>query len=55
MAARAESGDPTKVWAYGIKEKGWYVARWLWNKQHADHLTSLGYKVERSIDKPKAA
>ena len=47
-----QSHDPTKVWAFGIKEPGWYCARNPWNKEYADHLTSLGYRVERSIEKP---
>ena len=44
--------DPTAVWAYGIKEPGWYMARAIWNQSYADHLVTMGYEVERSIQKP---
>lgn len=45
--------DPTKVWAYSIKQPGWYVAQSVWNEEYAQHLRSLGYQVERSKDSPK--
>lgn len=44
--------DGTKVWVMGKAEPGWYVARWEWNKAYADHLTSIGYEVRQSIEKP---
>jgi hypothetical protein len=42
----------TCTWAYGIKEPGWYCARWKWNPEYAKHLESLGYRVVRSVYKP---
>ena len=45
-------GDPTCVWAYGIKQPGWYCAKWIWAQAYADHLQSLGYKTLRSVGKP---
>lgn len=47
--------ESMKTWVYGKGEKGWYVARWTWNQEYADHLTSLGLKVQRSIEKPSKA
>jgi hypothetical protein len=46
--------DQTKdsVWAYGIKEPGWYCAKSLWSDSYAEHLRSIGYVVERSFGKP---
>jgi hypothetical protein len=46
------STDPTRVWAYGIVTPGWYVAKGIWDERYAEHLRSMGYKVERSIEKP---
>ena len=48
-------GDMTRVRAYGIKQPGWYVARWVWDAEYAKHLESLGYQVVRSINKPDTA
>lgn len=47
--------DPTAVWAYGIKEPGWYMAKAIWNEEYAQHLRELGYRVKRSINKPELA
>lgn len=44
-----------KTWVYGKAEKGWYVARWKWNAEWATHLESIGYRVQKSIEKPSAA
>lgn len=44
--------DPGYVWAYGIHEPGWYVARWNWNDAYAKHLESIGYRVMRSVKMP---
>lgn len=49
----ANNGDTTSVWAYG--KDGWYCAMWGWSQLYADHLISLGYRVERSIKKPVTA
>ena len=46
--------NPYCVWAFGIKEPGWYCAKWIWEQKYADHLTELGYRVVRSIGKPLA-
>lgn len=45
-------GDPTCVWAYGIKEPGWYCAAQIWTQGYSAHLESLGYRTLRSIGKP---
>jgi hypothetical protein len=50
---KGEQIDPTKVWVYGKATVGWYVAKWVWDKEYAEHLKSLGYQVERSIAKPE--
>ena len=42
----------TSVWAYGIVEPGWYIAKLLWDQSYAEHLQSLGYRVVRSVKKP---
>lgn len=49
----SDSIDPTKVWAYGKVENGWYVAKWVWDETYARHLKDMGYQVERSIDNPE--
>lgn len=49
---KAPAGDTTKVWVFGKVQPGWYVARWMWNKEYAEYLVSLGYQVERSINSP---
>ena len=46
------SADMTSVWAYGIVEPGWYIAKLLWDQSYAEHLQSLGYRVVRSVKKP---
>jgi hypothetical protein len=50
-----ESGDLTCVWVYGKVEPGWYVAKRVWSQAYAEHLQSLGYRVERSKNKPSPA
>lgn len=40
------------VWAYGIKQPGWYVAATEWSESYAEHLRSLGYTVDRSMRMP---
>lgn len=50
---QTNSDDPTKVWAYGIKEPGWHVAKGIWSDEYAEHLKSLGYRVARAEMKPR--
>lgn len=49
------NSDLTKTWVFGKTVPGWYVARWIWRQDYADHLKSLGYEVQRSIEKPTGA
>lgn len=51
----APTGDTTKVWAFGKVQPGWYVAKWVWNQAYASHLETLGFKVQRSINKPESS
>lgn len=48
------SNGADKTWVFGKAQPGWYVARWIWNGEYARHLESLGYKVERSVEKPSS-
>ena len=49
-----ETGNELNVWVYGKKSPGWYCAMWGFNSSYAEHLKSLGYRVEISQSKPKA-
>lgn len=50
----SDTGDPTKTWVYGKSTPGWYIARSTWNQADATRWQSLGYEVQRSIEKPTA-
>jgi hypothetical protein len=55
VAMESVSKGPEKTWVFGKAQPGWYVARWTWNKVDADRWEALGYKVQRSIEKPEKA
>jgi len=44
-----------KLWVFGKVEPGWYCAMGRWDAEWAKHLESLGYQVQRSINKPEVA
>lgn len=46
------NNDANATWVYGIKEPGWYCARWTWDQEWAKQLESRGYRVMKSVDKP---
>lgn len=48
----AKQEEHPAVWAYGIVEPGWYCAKAVWSQDYANHLKSLGYRVEMSVKKP---
>lgn len=50
-----QNNDPSMTWVFGKVQPGWYVARWIWNKEYADHLETLGYRVMKSVTKPEVA
>lgn len=48
-----DNHGPEKTWVFG--KEGWYVARWIWNKDDAERWEAQGYQVKRSINKPEEA
>jgi hypothetical protein len=52
MDVNVNNTDQTKVWLYGKIDKGWYVAKWLWDANYAKDMEVLGYQVKRSKEKP---
>lgn len=52
MNTTQSNSDNTATWVWGIKQPGWYMARWIWVEEYAEHLHSLGYQVIRSNKKP---
>ena len=52
MTQPATSGG--SVWAYGIKQPGWYVAATEWSESYAEHLRSMAPhgREGRSVHRP---